>query len=91
MTYCTTSDTIAGKGTQRGYFVNHHPNGDRDRGTFEGNVTTTNNGMMSVQGTWQLTGGTGMFARAEGGGTFNAHMTIPVDVEGSWADSYELS
>jgi hypothetical protein len=56
-TYCATADTIAGNGTQRGYFVNQHQNGDRDDGTFEGTVTTAN-GAMSAEGTWQLTGGT---------------------------------
>jgi hypothetical protein len=89
MTYGATADTIAGNGTQRGYFVNQHQNGDRDYGTFEGKVTTAN-GAMSVEGTWQLTGGTGMFASVKGNGTFKAQMTTPVDVEGSWTGSYEL-
>ena len=91
MTYCATSDTIAGKGTQRGYFVNEHPNGDRDYGTFEGKVTTTDNGAASVEGSWQLTGGTGMFTRIKGNGAFKARMTSPVNVEGSWTGSYDLS
>ena len=90
MTYCATADTIAGNGTQRGYFVNQHQNGDRDYGTFEGKVMTTN-GNMSVEGTWQLTGGTGMFASVRGNGTFQARMTTPIDVEGSWTGSYELN
>jgi hypothetical protein len=47
MTYRATADTIAGNGTQRGYFVNQHQNGDRDYGTFDGKVTTAN-GVMSV-------------------------------------------
>jgi hypothetical protein len=89
MTYCATTDTIGGNGSQRGYFINQHPNGDRDHGTFEGNVTTTN-GSMAVQGTWKLTGGTGMFASVKGTGTFQARMTTLVDVEGSWTGTYEL-
>jgi hypothetical protein len=91
MTYCATSDTTAGKGTQRGYFVNEHPNGDRDYGTFEGKVTTADNGVASVEGSWQLTGGTGMFTKIKGNGAFKARMTSPVDVEGSWTGSYDLS
>jgi hypothetical protein len=46
---------------------------------------------MSVEGAWQLTGGTGMFASVKGGGAFKAHMSTPVDVEGSWTGSYELT
>jgi hypothetical protein len=89
LTYCATTDTIGGNGSQRGYFINQRRNGDRDYGTFDGKVTTTN-GSVSVEGTWQLTGGTGMFASVKGNGTFQARMTSPVDVEGSWTGSYEL-
>jgi hypothetical protein len=89
MTYCATTDTIGGTGTQRGYFVNQHQNGDRDHGTFEGKVTTANDG-VSIEGTWQSTGGTGMFVAIKANGTFVARMTSPVDGEGSWTGSYEL-
>ena len=38
ITYWGTADLIAGSGTQSGYFVNDHPDGDRDFGTFEGRI-----------------------------------------------------
>jgi hypothetical protein len=41
ITYWGTSDLIDGKGTQRGYFVNVHRDGDRDWGTFEGKVASS--------------------------------------------------
>lgn len=41
MTYCATSDVIAGTDTQQGYYINRHLNGDHDYGVFEGKVPVT--------------------------------------------------
>ena len=41
ITYWGTADLIAGNGPQRGYFVNEHSDGDRDFGTFEGRIATS--------------------------------------------------
>jgi len=35
-----TTDTIAGQGTQNGYFTNAPAEGDQNYGTFQGKVTT---------------------------------------------------
>ena len=58
LTYVAFSDLVDGKGTQHGYFVNVRADGDRDWGTFEGKVTTVN-GLLTAEGTYQETGGTG--------------------------------
>ena len=89
MTYCATSDTVAGNGIQRGYFTNERAGGDRDYGSFEGKLTAAGDS-VTVEGTWQHTGGTGKFAKIKGNGTYKARMTSPVDVEGAWSGNYEL-
>jgi len=58
ITYWGTADVIAGNGPQRGYFVNEHADGDRDFGTFEGRITTSE-GQVTIEGVWIFTGGTG--------------------------------
>ncbi len=90
ITYWGFTDLLEGKGTQRGYFVNRHAEGDRDWGTFEGRVATSG-GQMTVEGTWQFTGGSGKFNGLTGGGTFKTRMSSPVEVEASWQGTYELA
>src|ERR1022692_2978784 len=51
ITYWGTTDVVDGKGTQRGYFVNVHSEGDRDWGTFEGRVKMTG-AEITVEGTF---------------------------------------
>ena len=58
ITYWGTADLIAGNGPQRGYFVNEHSDGDRDFGTFEGRIATSD-GQVTIEGAWIFTGGTG--------------------------------
>ena len=55
MTYWGTADLIAGNGPQRGYFVNEHSDGDRDFGTFEGRIATSE-GHVTIEGVWIFTG-----------------------------------
>ena len=76
MTYWGSSDLIRGNGQQRGYFVNEHPNGDCDYGTFEGEVSNVN-GQITIEGTWKYTHGTGKFAGITGNGKFKGRMTSP--------------
>jgi hypothetical protein len=89
LTYAATTDLIDGKGTQRGYFLNTRADGDRDWGTFEGRVTTVN-GLLTVEGTYQETGGTGKFKGITGNGTFKTRMTSPRDVEATYQGTYQL-
>jgi hypothetical protein len=90
ISYWGVSDAIDGQGTQRGYFVNVHSEGDRDWGTFEGRVVTTG-GQITVEGTYRHTGGSGKFKGLSGNGTFKTKMTSPTDVEATWQGTYELA
>jgi hypothetical protein len=90
ITYWGTADLIAGSGTQSGYFVNDHADGDRDFGTFEGRITTSG-AEVTLEGTWKFTGGTGKFRGLRGGGTYRGRMTSPVGVENTWEGSYEIA
>jgi hypothetical protein len=87
--YWGVADLIGGKGTQTGYFMNRHSNGDIDRGSFEARVTTAG-GAMTMQGTWKLLGGTGALAGISGSGTYTGRMTSATEVEVSWEGSYQL-
>jgi hypothetical protein len=87
--YWCTTDLLSGQGTQRGYYVNDHANGDRDWGTFEGKVTTA--GVeVTLEGTFTFSGGTGTLSGITGGGTYVGQMTSPVAVKMTWEGTYEL-
>jgi hypothetical protein len=90
ITYWGATDTVNGKGTQSGYFTQFHGDGDRDWGTFEGKVATSG-AEITVEGTWQFTGGSGKFKGLSGGGKFKTRMTSPRDVECTWQGAYELA
>ena len=90
ITYGDVSDLVGGNGTQRGYFVNVHANGDRDIGTFEGKVKTAG-GQVTIEGTWKYTDGTGQFKGITGGGTYKGRMTSPTEVENTWEGTYQLA
>jgi hypothetical protein len=89
--YWVTSDLTQGRGVQHGYFVNDHPNGDRDCGSFEGKMSVNANGQGTMEGMWKYTHGTGMFSGISGGGKFNGRLTSPTEVEMSWEGSYQLA
>jgi hypothetical protein len=75
--------------TQTGYFMNRHPNGDVDRGTFQGKITTAA-GVVTMEGSWQYTGGTGTFSGITGGGTYKGRITSPTEVQVNWEGTYQL-
>ena len=90
ITYWGAADLIAGNGPQRGYFVNEHPDGDRDFGTFEGKIATAG-GQVTIEGNWKYAGGTGKFKGITGGGTYKGQATSPVELENSWEGTYQLT
>ena len=90
ITYWGVTDLISGSGSQHGYFVNLHPNGDRDIGTFEGKVVTAGT-QVTIEGTWNYKDGTGMFKGISGGGTYKGRMISPTEVENAWDGQYELA
>jgi hypothetical protein len=73
------ADTVAGTGFQRGHRTQTCPSGDKWFSTYHGTVTTTSkpSGPPDVtgEGTWQLTGGTGRYQDARGGGTYKGRLT----------------
>ncbi len=90
ITYWSTIDLLEGKGAQRGYYVNVRPNGELDRGSFEGKVTVNGNDVR-LEGTWTTTGGTGKFAGMTGQGNYRGRMLSPTEVEMTWDGEYHLS
>ena len=90
ITYWGFTDVVEGKGSQRGYFTQVHTEGDRDWGTFEGKVVTSS-GQITVEGTWQFSGGSGKFKGLSGNGTFKTKMSSPSQVEATWQGTYELA
>jgi hypothetical protein len=86
--YWGLGDFIAGNGMQRGCYTNQAADGDCDRGTFEGKVTTTGDKTV-IEGTWTMTGGTGKFNGATGGGPFRSRMLSANEVECTWEGEYQ--
>lgn len=87
--YWGSADLTAGNGTQTGYFMNRHPNGDIDRGTFAGRIATDASG-ATMEGTWTYFGGTGRFASISGSGTYKGRITSPTEVEVGWEGTYQF-
>jgi hypothetical protein len=90
ITYWGVNDLLNGEGTQTGYFNNLHPDGGRDFGTFAGRVSTTG-GTMTVEGTFEFTGGDGQYRGITGGGTFKTTAKSETEVEATWTGAYELA
>lgn len=90
ITYWGVTDLLDGKGSQRGYFDNVHPDKGRDWGTFEGKATAAGGG-MSVEGTYKFTGCDGKYRGLTGGGKFKTATKSETDLECSWDGNYELA
>jgi hypothetical protein len=87
--YWGFADIVDGQGTQHGYFANSRGSDDRDWGTFEGRVAPAN-GEISVEGTWQITNGSGKLKGITGNGTFSIRLASTGNVEGSWQGNYDV-
>ncbi len=88
--YWGITDLLDGKGSQRGYYNNVHPDKGRDWGTFEGKVTTAGGG-VTVEGAFKFTGGDGQYLGVKGGGKFNTVLKSETDLECTWEGNYELA
>jgi hypothetical protein len=77
--FVTYADYVAGTGFQRGHRTNTCPSGDKWFSTYQGKVTTTPKPAgppdVSGEGTYQVTGGTGRYQDARGGGTYRGRLT----------------
>jgi hypothetical protein len=83
------ADLIKGNGHEHGYFVNEHDNGDREGGSWEGNITS-NGDQITFEGMWKYTHGTGQFAGISGSGRFHGRMISANESEVSFEGSYQL-
>jgi hypothetical protein len=88
--YHGVTDLVAGNGTQHGYYVNEHANGDRDCGTFEGKVTITGDQAV-IDGTFTFTSGTGKLKGIRGNGNFKGRQISPTEIEMNWTGTYEIA
>lgn len=89
LTYCGVTDLVSGNGKQHGYYVNEHPDGDSDRGSFEGRVTTAGS-RTTIEGTFTITSGTGKLNGIRGNGTFKGRQVSPTEIEMNWTGAYEV-
>jgi hypothetical protein len=90
ITYWGTADLENGNGPQKGYWCNERAGGDSDWGTFEGKITTTGQ-QVSMEGTFEFTGGTGKFKGITGSGKFKGHFPSATDVVNKWDGEYTLA
>jgi len=80
---------VSGNGSQKGYFINQHANGDTDRGTFECTILDQRR-CNHARRHLEIFGGTGALTGVSGAGTFGGRMTSPTEVETSWEGAYQL-
>ena len=88
--YHGVTDLVAGTGTQHGYYVNEHADGDRDCGAFEGKVTMAGDQAM-IDGTFTFTSGTGKLKGIRGNGNFKGRQISPTEIEMTWNGTYEVA
>jgi hypothetical protein len=48
------------------------------------------NGLLTMEGSWTFTHGTGQYSGITGNGKFHGRMTSPTDSETSYEGSYQL-
>lgn len=90
LTHSSLADLVSGTGTQRGYFLNQHPDGDRDCGTFDGKVTTTGS-ETTLEVAFTFSRASGKFTGIRSAGTYKARMVSPTQIEMTWSGSYETA
>lgn len=90
ITYWGVTDMVGAQGTQHGYYVNTHTDGDKDIGTFEGKVSMAG-GQLAVEGSFKITGGSGKLKGITGGGKFKTKMKSPTELDCTWQGNYELA
>ncbi len=90
ISYWGTADLLNGSGPQKGYYVNDHPDGEREWGTFEGKITTAGQ-QVTMEGTFKFTGGTGKYKGITGSGTYKGYFPSALDVVNEWHGEYTLA
>ena len=86
-------DTIAGNGTDVGYWTDETKTGDkifgRHSGTQKTEIHPDGSWEMTFSGEWEATGGTGKFEGIKGKGT-DAGKGTPEDMSWQWEGSFDL-
>ena len=70
------SDQMGENGTHTGYGYHMHKGGDRTFFKYWGSQKAAGAGMMSLEGKYEWTGGTGRFQNIKGGGTYTCKGTM---------------
>lgn len=70
-------------------FHNSHTDGAVSHGTFAAKVSAPGR-IVTVEGTWTLSGASGSLAGVKGGSAFKAQMTPPTSSEMTWSGSYQV-
>lgn len=89
ITYWVTSDLVKGSGSQRGYYTNLLPDGDRDWGTLDGKIAASGS-RITIKGKWKLVGGTGKFKGIKGSGNYKGRMVSPTELKIEWDGRYQI-
>ena len=73
------SDYVGGSGPHQGYYTNISKDGDKEFGKYSGTTVTKVKDDESVEitftGSYEITGGTGIFAGRKGKGTYEGEVT----------------
>jgi len=73
------SDYVGGSGPHQGYYTHINKDGDKEFGRYSGTskmkVNEDKSWEVSIKGTFEITGGTGIFAGRKGRGTYEGKAT----------------
>ena len=87
------ADTVAGSGTDTGYWTDETKTGDkifgRHSGTQKTEIHPDGSCEMTFSGEWEATGGTGKFEGIKGKGTFAGKGTME-DMPWQWEKTFDL-
>ena len=88
----STSDLVKGNGTHQGYSKTIDKDGDITFGTFQGRISTTmspkGRPLVTFEGTWAFTKGTGKWKNVQGNGTYKGKYIGPGIFTYDWEGEY---
>lgn len=88
----STSDMVKGNGTHQGYVKTMFKDGDVIYGKWQGNISTTMSPkgipLVTFEGTWSWTEGTGKWKNVQGNGTYKGKFIGPGIFTYDWEGEY---